>query len=324
MAVSAKKGHGKLIALIVLLVIIASIVALIVFLPKDKNPNAVMECSVNPNVQFVLNKNNQVIQVNYLNEDAQLLLCNEDFYGKSAEDVAKSFVKLATEAGYIDVSTTGTTVEITISCKGDANFDELKQKVTNKVNEYFDENGIIAGAVTKIEKGFNDAIQKIGVKASELADLTEDEVLNLLNETSEQIDGIALSLHNTLFDFIEQLKNSDAFKDLPTIEEAIDDLTEQLNDSQLPEELKNSIEEKLETFKTQLTDLKNEFQKQLDEKIEELKELSKEIYNHAKEQLNEKVEQAKQVIEQHKNYFNKNKEAVKNAIQAYRDTLANE
>ena len=317
-----KKGHGKLIAFIVLLVIVATIVALIVFLPKDKNPNAVMECSVNPDVQFVLNKNNQVIQVNYLNSDAELLLCNQDFYGKSAEDVAKSFVRLSTEAGYIDVSTTGTTVEITISCKENSNFEELKEKVTKKVNEYFDENGIIAGALTTIKTGFNEAIQKIGVKANEIAELTEDEVLELLNETSEKINGIALSLHNSLFEFIEQLKNSEAFKNLPKLEEYIDQLTDQINDSQIPEDIKKSFEEKLETLKTQLTELKNELNAEIDKKIEELKELSQEIYNRAKEQLQQKVQQAKQLREQHRNYFEKNKEAVKNAIQAYRDTLA--
>ncbi len=112
-----KKNVGKIIALVVSLVVIVTATLLIIFLPKKQTPKAVIELNVNPNVQFLIDTNNKVMAVNYLNDDAQTLLKDTNFNGKTAEQAAELFVKLSTEAGFIEVSTSGTRVDITISCK---------------------------------------------------------------------------------------------------------------------------------------------------------------------------------------------------------------
>lgn len=317
-----KKVSWKLIAMITAFVVIAAVVLLLIFLPKNKTPNAVMECSVNPDVQFVLDTNNKVMQVNYLNEDAEVLLKDVKFEGKSAEDAAQMFVKLSTEAGFIEVSTSGTEVNITISAEDTNKIKDLKSKVTTKVNEYFGENGIIAGAVTTLKSDFNEAITKLGVSTSEIAGKTQKEVLELLNETSENVKDIAYSLQNGFMEFVNELKNSDAFKKIPTLEETINNINEQINKSGLPSETKKALTKQLNAAKDELNDLNKKLEQKIDEKIEELKTLSKQIYDNAKTILNQKINEAKQAIEDHKEYVKSHKEAVDAAIKAYQDSLA--
>lgn len=322
MAEKVKKRGNKFVAFLAIVALIGIGVGLYFFLTKNKTPNAVMECSVNPNVQFVLDTNNNVMQINYLNTDAEVLLKDADLVGKSAEDAANLFVKLSTEAGYIQVNTTGERVDIVFNCENAEDFTELKSKVVSKVNEYFDENGIIAGAVATVEEGFSDAIQKIGVSAQEIANKTDKEILALLNETSNNIKDVALELQDGLFAFIEQLKNSDAFKNIPTLEQTIDNLEDQINNSEyLPNNVKDQLKTQLNAAKDQLKKLQENLQKEIDVKIEQLKELSKEIYNNAKLVLDQKVESVKTLLQSHKQYVEQNQAAVQAAIQAYRDTL---
>lgn len=318
-----KSKKGKIIIAIVLaLVLIATaVVCLLVFLPKNQTPNAVMECNVNPDVQFVLDTNNKVMQVNYLNNDAEVLLKDVNFNGKSAEETAQLFVQLSTEAGYIDVDTTGTRVDITISCDNAENFKELKTKIVNKVNEYFDENGIVAGAVAEIKTGFGEALQKLGVDLSEFSDKTEEEILQLLNEKSNELKDVAYSLQNDLLLFIEELKSSEAFKNLPTLEDSMSKLENQIENSNLQDSVKTQLKAQLKELESQFKTLQENMQKEIDKKIAELKEQSKEIYANAKQTLNALKTEAKQKIEEHKNYVDSNKEAVKSAIEAYRATL---
>ena len=116
--------YGKIILATVLA--IAIITGIVIFAtPKDTTAYATMECSVNPDVQFVLNSQERVISYVCLNEDAEVLISETNFEGKTAEEAAYLFTKLATEAGYIDPETTGTTVEITINCPEDANLETL-------------------------------------------------------------------------------------------------------------------------------------------------------------------------------------------------------
>lgn len=333
MASKAKKGSSKVLLLLALVVVIA-VGAVVFLILNNKKATSVMECSVNPNVQFVLDQNNKVMKINYLNTDAEILLKDAKLEGKTADEAAKMFVQLSTEAGYIQASTTGTRVDITISCDKPEDLEELEAKVVEKVNEYFDENGIIAGAVASVQEGFSDAIQKIGVKASEIANKTNAQVIALLDERSAEIEDIALSLQNNLFTFIENLKNG-AFATLDTLEssidsiqEQIDELDEQIQDSKVNEALKEiaratkeQLQKQIDEAQKQLKELNKEFKAKVNEKIEELKELSKEIFEQAKTTLQSKINDAKAAIQAHKTNFENNKQATLDAIQEYRNSL---
>ena len=315
-----KKNVGKIIALVVSIVVIITAALLIIFLPKNQTPKAVMELNVNPNVQFLLDQNNKVMAVNYLNDDAQTLLKDTNFNGKSAEQAAQLFVKLSTEAGFIEISTSGTRVDVTISCETPEELTQLKDKIIEKINYYFDENGVIAGAVVNITNNVNDAIQKIGIQAKDTIDKTNQELLELYNETSKDIKDIALCFQNELITFIQDLKDN-AFSDMVALEDRIDSLMEQIENSNIADEIKQELEKQLDTIKTEYNKRVDEFNKYIQDKIDELKEKSEEIYNQARKQLQQHKQNCKQLIEQHKEYFRNNKEDIQNAINEYRESL---
>ena len=315
-----KKNVGKIIALVVSLVVIVTAALLIIFLPKNQTPKAVMELNVNPNVQFLLDSNNKVMAVNYLNDDAQTLLKDTNFNGKSAEHAAQLFVKLSTEAGFIEISTSGTRVDVTISCETPEELTQLKDKIIENVNSYFDENGIIAGAVVSITENVDEAIQKIGIQAKDTLNKTKKELLELYNETSKDLKDVALCFQNELMTFIQDLKDN-AFSDMVALEERIDNLMKQIENSNIADEIKKELQKQLDTIKTEYNKRVEEFNNFVQEKIDQLKEKSKEIYNQARKQLQQHKQNCKKLIEQHKEYFKNHKEAVQDAINAYRESL---
>lgn len=315
-----KKNVGKIIALVVSLVVIVTATLLIIFLPKKQTPKAVMELNVNPNVQFLIDTNNKVMAVNYLNDDAQTLLKDTNFNGKTAEQAAELFVKLSTGAGFIEVSTSGTRVDITISCETPEELTELKNKIIENVNSYFDKNGIIAGAVVNITENVDEAIQKIGIQTKDTLNKTKQELLELYNETSKDIADVALCFQNELMTFIQNLKDN-TFSDMTQLEEKIDNLMEQIENSNIADEIKKELQKQLDTIKTEYNKRVEEFNNFVQEKIDELKEKSKEIYNQARKQLQQHKQNCKKLIEQHKEYFKNHKEAVQDAINAYRESL---
>lgn len=315
-----KKNVGKIIALVVSFVVIVTATLLIIFLPKKQTPKAVMELNVNPNVQFLIDTNNKVMAVNYLNDDAQTLLKDTNFNGKTAEQAAELFVKLSTEAGFIEVSTSGTRVDITISCETPEELTELKNKIIENVNSYFDKNGIIAGAVVNITENVDEAIQKIGIQTKDTLNKTKQELLELYNETSKDIADVALCFQNELMTFIQNLKDN-TFSDMAQLEEKIDNLIEQIQNSIITEEIKQELQKQLDTIKTEYNKRVDEFNNFVQEKINELKEKSTAIYNQARKQLQQHKQNCKDLIDQHKEYFKNHKEAVQDAINAYRESL---
>ncbi len=317
-----KKGYGKIIALVVALVLITACVLLIVFLPRKQTAYAVMECSVNPQVQFVLDTDNKVMYINYLNEDAQILLSNENLEGKDADEAVQIFVKLCLESGFMDVNTTGDRVDVVIYCDNTEAVQKLSEDIVKSINDYFDENGIIAGAVADIKQNFSEALEKINSNIQDVANLTQQEILNLISETSEDIKDISYTLRSSLFEYIEELRNSEMFQNIPSIEQLIEDLQAQLEQSQISDKLKDQLNSQIEEARKNLNELLDELNKYIDEKIDELRRLSQEIFDQAKLLLNEKIEQTRSLIDAHKQYFEQNKDAVLAAIEEYRQTLA--
>jgi hypothetical protein len=64
----------------------------------------IMNVSLNPEVEFVLDSNNKVVSVNALNEEGNLVISAEAFEnveGKSAEEAAQLFVKVSAETGFL-------------------------------------------------------------------------------------------------------------------------------------------------------------------------------------------------------------------------------
>lgn len=98
--------------------------------------------SINPEVEFTVDSENIVATVNSLNSDAEVLLSDANLTGMSVEDATEEFVDLATEAGYIDVNSEENEVEITVIDEDTESQTAIKDGLTLKLNQYFNNNGI--------------------------------------------------------------------------------------------------------------------------------------------------------------------------------------
>lgn len=115
----------------------------------NSDPATVMNVSLNPEVEFVLDGNGKVITVNALNEEGNLIISAEEFEkieGKTAEEAAQLFVQVCTDTGYIvsgSLKTENNKIEISIS--GDTTAaTELFNDVKAKVDSYFSKENITA------------------------------------------------------------------------------------------------------------------------------------------------------------------------------------
>ena len=171
---------AKLITIITSAVVAVALIVLAICLVvannnREKTQTSIMTCSTNPSIQFVLNGNDKVMRVVALNNDGKALELNASFAGLKAEDAAELFVKLSTESGKIQVNTTGTTVTISFSgLKED--YSKLKDKAVSKVNSYFDEKGIIAGAIGNVES-LKESLLKLKSTESVLDENTDNEIM---------------------------------------------------------------------------------------------------------------------------------------------------
>ena len=362
MAQTKKKSNvGTIIlALVLVLVIAAGIIVLCI--PKDE-PSKVMQVDINPSCQFVLNKNNRVVSVNCLNNDAQIVLQGTDFVGMTAEQAAQALVKISTEAGYIKVDAQGNvstanganSVNITLSVSTDVDTEKLQQSIVDSVNKYFDENGIIYGAICSKVEGFENALNQLGVDAKDFANKTEAEMLELMGKTSKELENIALESRNTFYAKYNELKKQfdvQALEDAITklqaqVEEAqkqIDDFQARINEvNDMPEgpakdtakagleivneslnQAKASLKElnkKLDEAKKNLKDTMKKLEAELDKTIKTLEEESTKIYTQAKETLQKRYDEIKASLDEHKAYFEQNKEEIQNKIKDYRANL---
>lgn len=366
MAQTKKKSNvGSIIlAVVLVLIIVAGIIVLCI--PKDK-PEKVMQVDINPSCQFVLNKDNRVVSVNCVNDDAQIVLQGANFVGMTAEQAAQTLVKISTEAGYIQVDKEGNAttangadrVTIKISVSTNVDTEKLQKSIVDSVNKYFDDNGIIYGAVCSKVEGFVDALDALGVKAEDYANKTEAEMLELMGKTTKELEGIAREKRAEFYKKYDELKKK---FDVQKLEDAITKIQAQVDEAQklvdkyqaevkeykksidsLPEgpakeaaktaydntnklldTARNSLNElnkQLDEAKKNLRDTMNKLEAELDKTIKDLEEKSKKVYEEAKKVLQQKYDDAKELLKQHKDYFEQNKEKIKQKIEQYRTKL---
>lgn len=288
---------------------------------REKTYTSILTFSVNPKVQFVLNGNDKVMEVVALNTEGEDIAYNGNFVGLKAEQAAELFVKLSTEAGYIDVNTEGTKVEINITGLKN-NYVQIKDKVVLTINNYFDNNGIVAGAVAQIDENIKSAIITLKSNAQNLQDKTEEQLIANYMEIVEEIKNVkAKDLQNffTAYAQYEQTYN-DALKNISDSIEYWQQMISQTTDSEL-----------IKFYNDKIANLQDSRQQQeakdtLDSRIKELKNnfgyTSQEITN-IKDQFAIKVQSLKAEIDEHLTAFNANKATVEQKIVEYRATLAN-
>lgn len=152
----------------------------------------VMTMSVNPGVEFIVDKDDKVVSVTASNEDGAYILNNfENFTGMSAKDAASKFLELSEQYGFV-VSGTMDGEKITISVSGDG-ADELYKDVKKAISSKVSELGMqIADMVKIAESDLEDMIEECYQEytSSEIADLSEEKLLEMLKASREETKGL--------------------------------------------------------------------------------------------------------------------------------------
>ncbi|MBR1984029.1 MAG: hypothetical protein IKA12_05030 [Clostridia bacterium] len=106
----------------------------------------IMNLSLNPEVEFILDADDKVVSVNALNEEGNLIVSAEVFTGKTAEEAASLFVEVSKETGFLVTGNVNAGEnELKISFSGDEkSAEKLYEDVKATVDGYFTSENITA------------------------------------------------------------------------------------------------------------------------------------------------------------------------------------
>lgn len=145
----------------------------------------VLNLSVNPGVEFIVDQNDKVISVTASNEDGAYILEKfTTFTGMSAKDAALKFLELSEQYGFVvSGSTNGETFTISVSGEGAEDlYNDVKGKIQSKATEL----GLSIANMVEITKSeLKDIVSECYQEyaQSDLADMTEEDLLAMLKQS---------------------------------------------------------------------------------------------------------------------------------------------
>ncbi len=198
----------KITLVLLTLALIFGCVAMFVSCGTPEEPvkeKTVMNISMNPEVEFVLDEDGKVISVNALNEEGNLVISAAVFVGEDAEAAAELFVSVSKEMGFIVSGNAGIeNNDINISISGDLDkAEELYNGIKTKLDGYFSEENITA-AINQAE-----AITKEQLEAllAECAPYLEEAEIKAM-EYKQLVEELYASRKETAEFYSQELKNA--------------------------------------------------------------------------------------------------------------------
>ncbi len=165
--------------------------------PAKAEEQKVMNISLNPQVEFVLDGDDKVVTVNALNEEGNLIISAEAFKnieGQTAEEAAKLFVQVSAETGYlVSGSLSVGDNQINISFSGD----------TEKAKELYDD------IVVKMNEVFSE--ENIRAKVDQAKAITEEQLQALLEECAPYIETAEMKYNELIEALIAERKETAEF-----------------------------------------------------------------------------------------------------------------
>ena len=216
----------------------------------------VMNVSLNPEIEFVLDSNDKVVTVNALNDEGNYIISQVSFEGLTAEDAVDAFIKISKDNGFLiqgSVSAGDNQIEIEISGE---QAQKLYDKVKTSAQEKFNELQITATTVfEKIDKDYlKDVVENCfqNLKESEIAQKSEKELIDLIKQSRQETEDL-LSQELKEFYYSDRAMAIEEAK----IQGFIDAVNESGN-ALLTIGL-NQIQELLNTFKSKYAEFKTKF-----------------------------------------------------------------
>ena len=165
----------------------------------------IMNISINPSVEFVLDEEDKVITVNALNEEGNLIIGAESFVGKTAEEAARLFVEISKETGFIvEGETSLAENKVSVAFSGEEETaTQLYNQVKTKIESYLTSENVTviveqAAAITE------EQLEKL---VAECAPYMEEAEVKAL-EYMELVETLCESRKETAEFYSQELKNA--------------------------------------------------------------------------------------------------------------------
>lgn len=194
---------------------------------NDQDGKTYVSLGINPDIELIIDANDKVIEVYAVNEDAKVLLFDEeDLVGKSFEEALKLITSLSVEYGYLEED--NKVVDFTISSTlGDKYEEELKTTIETTMIDEASQKGLnitltTEGAFTlvreleKLKAAYpdNQLIQQLTIDKFQLitsaqssddtltievaVTLNEEELMNRISSAREEIYNLATAKYDAL------------------------------------------------------------------------------------------------------------------------------
>ncbi len=174
--------------------------------PKEPvKEKTVMNISMNPEVEFVLDEEGKVISVNAVNEEGNLIISAAAFVGQDADAAAELFISVSKDMGFIVSGNAGVeNNDINISISGDAEkAAELYNGIKEHVDTYLNKENITA-AVKQAEAISREQLELLVAECAPYLEQAEIKAL----EYSQLVEEIYASRKETAEFYSQELKNA--------------------------------------------------------------------------------------------------------------------
>lgn len=214
---------NRIICYVVAMIMLLCVAVLMFGCKNNEEETKVMNMSINPEVEFILDKDNKVVSVSAKNDEGNFIIAKASFEGMTAEEAAKLFVKVSNENGF--VAEVG---DLKVEISGEQ-AQKLFDSVKANVEVYLGEEGLnISVNLEKIDRAeleslLKDCMQELG--NSEISNLTDEQIIAKVKEMRDQTKDLnteklkemyyefrAQAIEKAQFDaYIEAIKNSTIF-----------------------------------------------------------------------------------------------------------------
>ncbi len=250
----------------------------------ESEPASVMNLSVNPEISFVLDGNNNVLSVNFGNTDAGTIYADIDFVGKDVDSTIQLFIERAVISGHFTLN--GDTVSVEINGNSQAKIDELKQQAKTKIEDIAKTLG--TNVTVELDKLTETAqrqalIQKAKLLApektnTEIEEMSNSELVKLINDKQKEYKDLAYSQIQTITDQLNTLYSTAITEAKTALDNALAEL----------KQLKTQLEQKYDPVLSATITMKEQaitaFQKTFDDAVKLFQNAKEEAIAAAKKQ----------------------------------------
>lgn len=204
------KKLKNILCVALLLVLVVPAAMMLVACGKETSPassNRTLSMSINPELEFVVDKDNKVVSVSYCgNKDAGTIYANVNFENMDIEKAIEIFIENAAISGHIGLTASGSANQVSINVNGyvDADIESLEKLAKEKVENTFDSLGIDISVVisdfsdTELKNQLVEKAKELynSYTESELKNMSKEDLIGLINDKQKEYKDLTLNKIN--------------------------------------------------------------------------------------------------------------------------------